>query len=248
MFKGNLEGKNNKTLSIAGQIKNITYRFNNYDQEYASCEISMLGGEIELYISQKLLEIYKPILVNNSYLMATGKLRESERRDDFYSIRSSDLQLITTVENLKIPQLSIDKTTDSTSTKSNNNGSKEINGSIPHAEISTTTKPKETNGTMIDKPLTNGNTEKGINDNSFLEIKFKESNDPHLDNKLLESIKNVLLESEGDLNIHFAFTSNNKVTKIKMPEAFSIENNENNLAKLNEILNPHGGTISLVKI
>ena len=101
---------------------------------------------------------------------------------------------------------------------------------------------------MIDKPLTNGNTEKEINDNSFLEIKFKESNDPHLDNKLLDSKKNVLLESEGDLSIHFAFTSNNKVTKIKMPEAFSIENNENNLAKLNEILNPHGGTISLVKI
>lgn len=265
VFKGNLEGKNNKTLSIAGQIKNITYRFNSYDQEYASCEISMLGGEIELYINQKLLEIYKPILVNNSYLMATGKLRESERRDDFYSIRSSDLQLITTVENLKIPQLSIDKTTNNTSTKSNENVAKEINDTIPHTEISNTTTsketngtishsnivnettPKETNGTMTNKPLSNGNTGNKINDNSFLEIKFKESNDPHLDNKILESIKNVLLESEGDLSIHFAFTSNNKVTKIKMPQVFSIENNENNFSKLTEILTPYGGTINLMK-
>ncbi len=29
-----------------------------------------------------------------------------------------------------------------------------------------------------------------------------------------------------------------------MPEAFSIENNENNFSKLNEILTPYGGTIN----
>jgi len=33
-----------------------------------------------------------------------------------------------------------------------------------------------------------------------------------------------------------------------MPEAFSIENTESNFEKLNEILNPYGGTVNLVKI
>jgi DNA polymerase-3 subunit alpha len=228
IFKRDLEGKNNTTLSIAGQIKSINYRFNNYDQEYATCEISMLGGDIEVYINQKLLEVFKPILLNNTYLLITGKLREI--RDDLYNIRSSDLQLITTVENLKIPQLSIDQTTNATATKLNRNTPKETNGTIPHTIESNGNKPKETKR------------------NSFLEITIKESTDPHLDNKILESIKNILLESEGDLDIHFAFTSQNKVTKIKMPEAFSIENTESNFEKLNEILNPYGGTVNLVKI